>query len=520
MFTADLTLFRIRLERWQWIVLILLGVAVAILPPFLIVAGLGALPVGIAIVTQPLVGLGLSLFLGPVWGWEGVFVGGPIAALSSGRIVLTVTILCWLGRSLLRGRIPIPSTFLNAPLLIYVLMTLVTLWGARSVFDGVKEALKWIEILFITWILLDLTRKWPLRKVIYGLTALLLSAGVVQAIWGIFQFIIRGSGPGHFIISGRLYRATGSFMQPNPYGGYMALVLSLAVGTLAGYVFANIDTVPRTVEQLRDTARRLPLVPLLIVVCGLLGFGLIGSWSRGAWFNFLAALLVFTYIMPRSRERGLLFMIVGGLFGTVAWTIGLIPPALQNRLLGFLATFTTVDVYQIALTPQNYAVVERLAHWQAALNMMTESVWFGVGLGNYAAAYPEYMVPGWEEPLGHAHNIYLNVLAETGIWGMAAYLILWIPIFMKVLEVINKLDWPLRGIAIGMLGGWVGFSVHHLLDNLYVNNNTFFLGVMFTILIMLESEATSPSGEERPATNRSVAGIGSVIAPVSAENAP
>lgn len=502
MLTAELKLWRFRLQRWQWAVLILLGLAVAYLPAVLIVGGIGALPIGLTIVAQPLIGLGLSFILGPVWGWENVFIGGPIAILSSGRIVLFLTIGSWMLRNLVRGRVPIATNFLNGPILIYVLMNMVTLWGARSLFDGIKEVIKYIEILFIIWMLLDLTRQWPRRRVINGLIMTLLAVGCVQAVWGINQFIVRGTGPGHFIISGRLFRATGSFMQPNPYGGYMALLLSLAVGTLAGVVFHQVRKLPpgdpttTAFDRLKQLLRNAPHIPILFVVCGLLAFALLGSWSRGAWFNFMSALAVFAYVLPRSRERGLLLLIVSGAIVVLAWTIGLIPPAFQNRLLGFLTTFTTIDVYEIALTPTNFAVVERLAHWQAAINMMAESIWFGVGIGNYAAAYPEYMVPGWEEPLGHAHNIYLNVLAESGIWGLIAYGVLWVPVFRKVLLLSRKLDWPLRGTAIGLLAGWVGFSVHHLLDNLYVNNNTFVLAVMFTLLIMLESELREPTGEE------------------------
>ena len=506
--SAEFTLFRISLLRWQWLALLLLGIAAAVLPPVILLAAIAALAVGLAVISEPLLGLGLAMFLGPVGGWEGVFIGGPIAAITTGQLMLFLTVAAWLGRSLLRGHIPIANTSINAPVIAFIAMGAVTMWNARSLSDSITELIKWVEVLLIVWILLDLTRRWPRRQVIYGLVALLLAAGAVQAVWGIFQFIIRGSGPGHFIIGGRLYRGTGSFMQPNPYGGYMALAASIAVGVLAGVVIERWLTLPEKkrkpidyVTEIVDMLRGAPWIAGLVGLTGMLIFGLIGSWSRGAWFNFLSALVVFAFYLPRSRERGIAITLGGGGILLLIWNIGLIPVALKQRLVGFLATFTTVDVYEIILTPQNYAVVERLAHWQAALNMAAENLWFGVGIGNYAAAYPEYMVPTWEEPLGHAHNIYLNVLAEMGIWGLIAYAILWIPIIYSAIVVAGKLEWPLRGIGIGLLAGWVGFSVHHLLDNLYVNNNIFYLGVMFTVLVMLESEAESTQ-RERSKVNR------------------
>jgi O-antigen ligase len=47
----------------------------------------------------------------------------------------------------------------------------------------------------------------------------------------------------------------------------------------------------------------------------------------------------------------------------------------------------------------------------------------GVGFGNYEAAYPQYRLMSWPFALGHAHNYYLNLLSETGVAGLAAYLL-------------------------------------------------------------------------------------------------
>ena len=43
----------------------------------------------------------------------------------------------------------------------------------------------------------------------------------------------------------------------------------------------------------------------------------------------------------------------------------------------------------------NIALIERLAHWEAAQRMFERSPWLGVGAGNYAAVYPEVRLPLW-----------------------------------------------------------------------------------------------------------------------------
>jgi len=48
----------------------------------------------------------------------------------------------------------------------------------------------------------------------------------------------------------------------------------------------------------------------------------------------------------------------------------------------------------------------------------------GVGAGNYDAAYAKYALSDWPDALGHAHNYYINVAAETGILGFVAFLAL------------------------------------------------------------------------------------------------
>ncbi len=54
--------------------------------------------------------------------------------------------------------------------------------------------------------------------------------------------------------------------------------------------------------------------------------------------------------------------------------------------------------------------------------MFGDRPWLGVGFGNYEAVYPAYAIGIWRDPLGHAHNYYLNVAAEAGLIGLAAYL--------------------------------------------------------------------------------------------------
>ncbi|MBI5829965.1 MAG: O-antigen ligase family protein, partial [Chloroflexi bacterium] len=108
-----------------------------------------------------------------------------------------------------------------------------------------------------------------------------------------------------------------------------------------------------------------------------------------------------------------------------------------------------------------------------------------VGLGNYEAAYDEYRLINWKYALGHAHMIYLNMLAETGVLGLAAYLVLWGAIIALTLRAAARTAGPRRALAVGLLAVWAHLAVHQLLDNLYVDNIPLYLGAQLGLLCLL-----------------------------------
>jgi O-antigen ligase len=127
------------------------------------------------------------------------------------------------------------------------------------------------------------------------------------------------------------------------------------------------------------------------------------------------------------------------------------------------------DVRGVEVTDANFAVLERMAHWQSAIRMWTDRPWLGVGAGNYEVVYSRYSLPLWPYPLGHAHNYYLNIGAEAGIAGLIAYLVLWGAALLQSWKATRRaLSWN-WGVALGVLGVVMHLSVHNFFDNLFVH---------------------------------------------------
>jgi len=443
--------------------------------------GLLILALGVALAQLPLPwatalvigGLGcLILLLHPAWGLIPLLLSVPLARLggltaggmriSPAEVVLAGVLLAWLAQMAAQRQIRFPHPSLLLPFLLLLGAMLTSLLGALSLRAALKELIKWGSMLAAYLFVAARVE----RKHLGWLMGAVLVAGCGQALLGIYQFLT-GQGPEWFLLFGRFMRAYGTFEQPNPYGGYLGLTLPLALASAL---------------NLRTWLGRLAAIAagLLMVVA------LAMSWSRGAWLGFAAAVLILCLV--HSRWTAILAGAAMGflIFALALSSVHLLPPALAQRFAGLSAYFTLPDVTTAEVTEANYALIERLAHWQAAIRMWTDHPWLGVGIGNYAVVYPAYALPHWPEPLGHAHNYYLNVGAETGLVGLVFYLIFCIAALWQALRAIRNTSGLPRAMALGTLGVLVHLSVHSLFDNLYVH--TMYLQVAILLGLLCDPE--------------------------------
>ncbi len=168
---------------------------------------------------------------------------------------------------------------------------------------------------------------------------------------------------------------------------------------------------------------------------------------------------------------------------------GRLPTAISQRWATIAVSPKLATVGDAEVNDANYATVERLAHWQAALAMWSEKPWLGQGPGQYELAYARFRLPRWPEPLGHAHNYYLHTLAETGLVGLAAFL----AFLGSTLWAAGRIAWrsptpTARAVSLGAFGVLVGVAVHSLVDNVFVHEMTITLGVL-TGLVLARAES-------------------------------
>jgi O-antigen ligase len=307
------------------------------------------------------------------------------------------------------------------------------------------------------------------------------------------------------LFDGRFLRAYGTFAQPNPYAGYLGLLLPMALSLTIwalSHLRYEIWDVGCEKQDLFDPISHIPYPISQIFFSSAFGAllaALFATQSRGAWLGFAGAAVVTLGV--RSKQAALLTVTIallaalGGLIGSFDWGVAG-ADAVTQRLVDAVAITTISDISAVEVNDANFATIERLAHWQAAREMWRDQPWSGVGFGNYAVVYPVYAVGRWLDPLGHAHNYWLNIGAEAGLVGIIVYSIFWILTFRVSLLAVPVADTFQRAVVAGGLGILVHLHIHNLFDNLYVQGMYLHVVIILALIsIIYQCHRTNPNNE-------------------------
>lgn len=134
--------------------------------------------------------------------------------------------------------------------------------------------------------------------------------------------------------------------------------------------------------------------------------------TRGAWIAAIILLPLTASIYSGYKKKSLavilgILILFGGFFSMSS--------TLSNRL----STVTDLKMQSNS---------ERLLMWESAFNMFKDHPIFGIGYGQYGTAYKtKYISPDAKEYWQvHAHNNFIQMLAECGILGFSAFVFMWI----------------------------------------------------------------------------------------------
>lgn len=276
------------------------------------------------------------------------------------------------------------------------------------------------------------------RSLMPVLTALLI-IGLVISGHALFQYLADDlSEVGFVSASGTIeYRISSFFPHPNQLAGFVALFVPLGAGLY------------RVFESSFAKAASVALVILSVLA-------VTATFSRGGLIGLAA--LAFLYV--RNRR---------------AWPI----IAVAFVLIAALAPSVWKDRVANAGKLNQPEIATRVDLWGAAGQIFAEHPVLGVGLNNFKVGYVALERPGRSFLPGTsfgvpetAHNLYLNTLAEQGLVGAAALLVLILSAGRMILLLREHPDPRARAMSNALVGVGVVLIVHNLFDLTFLDSKT------------------------------------------------
>lgn len=306
---------------------------------------------------------------------------------SMGLLVLLGWIATFITRSARTGVLREHSRLLLALALFVVWLSLSVLW-ATSPYEAGNGVQDWL-LAMLAFVIVLTTLRTP-RQVTIIATAFIVGA-MASVIFGVASGALSAAvtAASETVRQGRF---TGGGGDPNVQaaGFLVAMFLCAGLWSLA-----------------RSRIARLSLLLAFISVT----IGFFATQSRGGFISLAIAAVIGFVLLPRQRKRLL------GLAGAACVGFGVIAAVAPGAIA--------------RITDFGGGTTGRSSVWAVAWKIFTEHPWLGIGIGNFQTVEPHYTLRSGtltrvdliaENP-HYVHNVYLQLLTETGIVGFLIFLI-------------------------------------------------------------------------------------------------
>lgn len=343
------------------------------------------------------------------------------------KFVFGFAFVAWPLKIALKGRLTWRLTPMDLPLFIYIAMA-VFLFFVRSPVMGVAfEGLRvYVEYMLWFFVASNLLIN---KKQAYALLNWLVFLGALIGLHGVYQYIVGVPIPQTWVdeaeaaVRTRVFSIVGS---PNVLGSFFVLLIPINLSQLL-----IADNRPKRYFNL------ICLIPMVA--------SLIFTYSRGAWLAAVVSLIIYALIY---NWRLLLALI------PVGYVAPKVVPGISTRI-----SYLMSSTYLLSS-----AKAGRVARWSKAIEVWRNHPLTGEGFGRYGGAVAARNIPG----SNYVDNFYLKTLAETGIIGLASFILLLLVGIRCALSSCNRLtDSKLRCLAVGIIAGLCGVLVHNAVENIF-----------------------------------------------------
>lgn len=273
------------------------------------------------------------------------------------------------------------------------------------------------------------------KKQFRNLLTVFVLSGTAVCLYGIAQYVfgwdINQAWMDEEMFSDIKMRIYSTLENPNVLGEYILLVLPAAIGLM----WTRKGVLPKMVYG--------GIAVMMFVA-------LILTFSRGCWIGLLVAAAVF------------ITFAAGKLWGLGLIALPILPAVLPDSIIN---RFTSIGDMKDSSTSY------RVYIWMGTAAMLKDFWLSGIGMGAEAfkSVYPFYSYSGIVAP--HSHNLFLQIMVESGICGIAVFLLIMVFFFKKMAlgyRIGGKGD-EFSTVMTALSAGICGFLVQGLFDNCFYN---------------------------------------------------
>lgn len=274
---------------------------------------------------------------------------------------------------------------------------------------------------------------------------LFVASGLFVSLYGIYQNFY-GNNLGHAWVDEEMFsditvRVYSTLENPNVLGEYLILLIPICGAMVYG-------------------AKRLLARFFYFSVMCCAALCLIYTQSRGCWVGLILAAVVFAFLIDKK-------LVALGIIGLLAIPF-VVPESIIHR-------FTSIG--NLGDSSTSY----RVNIWLGTLGIIKDYWWMGIGIGTDAfnKVYPFYSYNA--AVAYHSHNLYLQILLETGVCGLFAFITSMVITFKKIFigYIFGKKN-VYSLLCASIIAGLLGFLLQGMFDYSWYNLRVF--GIFWMVI--------------------------------------
>ncbi len=357
---------------------------------------------------------------------------------------LAVVAVLWITRLILERRFTFVRTRLWWPIIIFTLITLISVIGSIDVDYSLRNIKKYTFIsVFLFFAIVNNVR--DLKDVKILLLALMISAGVFSLLALIDYSLFEPS------FGSRL-----SFRYLDKNLGRFSVFYDIVIPINLALIFITKDKIKRVLFG---------LVFLLSITT------IFFMQMRASYLVIFLSLLAITFVY---RKKLFVFMLIIPLLVAIMMPTNMVTRAREMFKFGD---------YMKSDGVLNY----RIDTWKGAVRIIKENPALGLGVGKSNFGKTVKKFNDLNIPYDHAHNIYLQIAVELGLVGLAAFLWLFGSVFYHGFK--HYLSLPKNDekaiLIFGILCSIGGLFLHGLIAYFYKHEGFYTLWVTVALLFAL-----------------------------------